>query len=168
MFPSASFSSNASKYDGAESDSETIFCWCLETVFCGVERCEELAVLDLMNTRRPRMSRALNGVELPFPGGAGCTEEVCLFCFFCQVVSNHCVCRIPTTLQIGNTHENTVRRQICCLLRANGVIVVVSGPPWCPCFSDWCAPGCSAKVDFGCASVRRTLPAWLTSLRCSL
>ena len=47
---------------------------------------------------------------------------------FCQFISNHCVCRNPTTLQIGNTHEYTVRRQICCLSRASVVIVVVSGP----------------------------------------
>ena len=50
------------------------------------------------------------------------------YVFFCQFISNHCVCRIPTTLQIGNTHECTVRRQICRLSRASGVIVVASGP----------------------------------------
>ena len=33
-----------------------------------------------------------------------------------------------TTLQIGNTHEHTVRCQICWLPRASGDIVVVSGP----------------------------------------
>ena len=32
------------------------------------------------------------------------------------------------TLQIGNTHEYTGRRQICCLSRASGVSVVVPGP----------------------------------------
>ena len=32
-----------------------------------------------------------------------------------------------TTLQSGNTYEPTVRRQTCCLSRASGVIVVVSG-----------------------------------------
>ena len=30
-------------------------------------------------------------------------------------------------MQIGNTREYTVRRQICCLSRASGVVVVVSG-----------------------------------------
>ena len=72
----------------------------------------------------------------------GCSEVVCfgffwggergkghvVFCFFCKFTSNHCVCRNPTTLQIGNTHEHTVRCQICCLSRASGVIAVVSGP----------------------------------------
>ena len=48
--------------------------------------------------------------------------------FFCQFISNHCVCLNLTTLQIGTTHEHTVRCQICCLSRASGVIVVVSGP----------------------------------------
>ena len=47
---------------------------------------------------------------------------------FYQFINNHCVCRNPTTLQIGNTHEHTVRRQTCCLSRACGVFVVVSGP----------------------------------------
>ena len=31
-------------------------------------------------------------------------------------------------LKIGHTHEYTVRRKICCLSRASGVTVVVSGP----------------------------------------
>ena len=44
--------------------------------------------------------------------------------FFCQFISDHCVCRNQTTLQIGNAHEYTVRRQRCCLSRASGVIVV--------------------------------------------
>ena len=42
--------------------------------------------------------------------------------FFCQFIGNHCVCRNLTA------HEYTVRCQICCLSRASGVIVVVSGP----------------------------------------
>ena len=47
----------------------------------------------------------------------------------CQFISNYCFCRNPTTLQIGNTHEYAVRRQMCCLSRASGVVVaVVSGP----------------------------------------
>ena len=37
----------------------------------------------------------------------------------------HCVCRNQTTLQIRSTHEDTVRRQICCLSRASGVKVVI-------------------------------------------
>ena len=46
--------------------------------------------------------------------------------FFGQFISNHCGCRSPTTLQIGKMHEYTVRRQMCCLPRASGVVVVVS------------------------------------------
>ena len=42
--------------------------------------------------------------------------------FFCQFICNHCVCRNLTA------HEYTVRCQICCLSRASGVIVIVSGP----------------------------------------
>ena len=53
---------------------------------------------------------------------------VCVCVFFCQFIINHCVCRRHITLQIGNLHEYTVRRQKCCLSRAIGVIVVVSGP----------------------------------------
>ena len=47
---------------------------------------------------------------------------------FFQYIRNHCVCRKHTTLQIGTTHEYTMRCQTCCLSRASGVIVVVSGP----------------------------------------
>ena len=80
--------------------------------------------------------KALHGVELLLPGAPGCPKVVCfgffrqkmVCCVFCQFISNHCVCRNQTTLQIGNTHEYAVRRQICCLSRASGVIVVVSGP----------------------------------------
>ena len=39
---------------------------------------------------------------------------------------------IAIALQIGNTYEYTVRRQTCCLSRASGVIVVVSGPSMVP------------------------------------
>ena len=53
---------------------------------------------------------------------------LCFFFIFCQFSINHCVCRNQTALQIGNTHECTVRRQICCLSRAGGDIVVVSEP----------------------------------------
>ena len=49
--------------------------------------------------------------------------------FFCQFISNHCVCRRHTTLQIGTTHEHTVRSQMCCLSSARGVIVVTSELP---------------------------------------
>ena len=51
--------------------------------------------------------------------------ECCVFFLF---IINHCVCRNQTTLQIGNTHEYTVQRQICCLSRTSCVRVVVSGP----------------------------------------
>ena len=71
-------------------------------------------------------------------GGAGYPEVVCfgffltksgMLCFFfCKFTSNHCVCRNPTSLQIGNTHEYIVRCQMCCLSRASDVTVVVSGP----------------------------------------
>ena len=47
---------------------------------------------------------------------------------FCQFGINVCVCRNQTTVQSGNTHEYTVRRQIRCLSRASGAMVVVSGP----------------------------------------
>ena len=44
-----------------------------------------------------------------------------MLCFFfqnlCQAIINHRVCRSQTILPIGKTHEYTVRRQICCLLR---------------------------------------------------
>ena len=80
------------------------------------------------------------------------TKVVC--CVFGQFISNHVVCRNQTTLQIGNTHEYTVRRQICCLSRANGVIVVSSGP-------DWCALGCSAPEGFGCVCSSH-VSGWLT------
>ena len=72
-----------------------------------------------------------------FWGAPGCSEVVCfvffdekVVCcvFFCKFTSNHCDCRNPTSLQIGNTHEYIVRCQMCCLSRASGVIVVVSGP----------------------------------------
>ena len=57
--------------------------------------------------------KALNGVELLLPGGAGVPRGgmwyVVLLLVFCQFISNHCVCRNPTTLQFGNTHEYTVR-----------------------------------------------------------
>ena len=43
-------------------------------------------------------------------------------------IVNHSVCRRHTTLRIGNTREDTVRRHTCCLSRASGVMVVVSGP----------------------------------------
>ena len=71
---------------------------------------------------------------------SGCPRAVCFGLFhqkmvlcgfsfvFCKFVINHCVCRNQTTLQIGNTHEHTVWRRICCLSRGSGVIVVVSGP----------------------------------------
>ena len=49
-----------------------------------------------------------------------------------QVIRNHCVCHNPTTLQIGNMHEDTVPCQICGLSRASGVVVVVSGPSAVP------------------------------------
>ena len=105
---------------------------------------------------RAQSVEALNGVELMSPRSPGCPEVVRFVfnkkwyvVFFCQFISNHCVCRNPTTLQIGNTHEYTVRRQMCCFSRASGVIVVVSGPPWCQWCSDWCALGCSAAVAFG-------------------
>ena len=74
--------------------------------------------------------KALNGIELLLPGRGECPEVVCLcfftksgkWCFFvCQFISIHCVCRNQTTLQIGSTHEYTVRRQICCLSRARAV-----------------------------------------------
>ena len=51
----------------------------------------------------------------------------CLFFHFSQFRNNRYVCRRHTTLQIGNTHEHTVRCQMCCLPRASGDIVVVSG-----------------------------------------
>ena len=52
-------------------------------------------------------------------------------------------------LSHGKTHECTVCRQVCCLPRANGVIVVVSGPfmvsvvfrlvrPWLFCNTGFC------------------------------
>ena len=47
---------------------------------------------------------------------------------FCQFGINLCVCRNQTTLKSGNTREYTVRRQIRCLSRASGAMVVVSGP----------------------------------------
>ena len=50
-----------------------------------------------------------------------------MFLNFCQFIINQCLCRNQTALQIGNTHEDTVRRQRCCLSRASGVSVVVSG-----------------------------------------
>ena len=53
---------------------------------------------------------------------------VCYVFFFCQVIVIRCVCRRHATLQIGTTHEHTVRCQICCLSRKRGVIVDVSGP----------------------------------------
>ena len=82
--------------------------------------------------------KALNGIELLLLGGAGVLRSGMFRCFwvkkgmlcfcFCQFISNHCVCRNPTTLQIGSAHQCTVRCQICCLSRASGVIAVVSGP----------------------------------------
>ena len=77
-------------------------------------------------------------------------DQKVVCCAFCHLISNHCVCRNTTTLQIGNTREHTVRRQICCLSRASGVFVVVSSPPWRQWCSDWCALGCAAIVAFGC------------------
>ena len=55
-------------------------------------------------------------------------QEVPLFSCFCQFSINRCVCRRHTTLQIGHTHEHTVRCQKGCLPRASGDVVVVSGP----------------------------------------
>ena len=88
-----------------------------------------------------RTVEALHGVELLLPGAPGCPNVVCFsfsnikwyvvvfgFHCFCQFIMNLCVCRNQTTLQSGNTHDYTVRRQTCCLSRANGVMVVVSGP----------------------------------------
>ena len=83
---------------------------------------------------------------------------VVFFSFFCSFILNHCVCRRHTTLQIGDTHEYTVRRQICCLSRASGVIVVPLWSQWC---ADWCALGCSAAVAFGCVFLSH-ISGWLT------
>ena len=69
-------------------------------------------------------------------------------CFF--ILSISASVAIKQLLQIGNTHEDTVRRQRCCLSRASGVVVVVSRSQWC---SDRCALGCSAAVAFGCVSL---------------
>ena len=65
-----------------------------------------------------------------------------MLCFFGrgQFISNHCACRNQTTLQIGNTHEYAVRRQICCLSRAScGIVEHVAAssvaPARCSCTS---------------------------------
>ena len=79
------------------------------------------------------------------------------FCF-CLFIIDHCVCRRHTTLQTSNTHEYTVRRQKCCVSRASGVIVVVSGSQR---YSDWCALGCSAAVASGYDCVSHG-SGWLT------
>ena len=81
--------------------------------------------------------KALNDVELIAVTGG--RPKVVLFgfddqkkwyvvFFFCWFIVNHGVCRRHTTLQIGTTHEDTVRCQICCLSRASGLVVVGSGP----------------------------------------
>ena len=78
---------------------------------------------------------ALNGVELLLPRAPGCPEVVCFGFFtkewyvvFLPIHEQSLRLSQPDNLQIGNTHEHTVRRQICCLSRASGVTVVVSGP----------------------------------------
>ena len=75
--------------------------------------------------------KALCGVNLLLPGALGCLEVVCFGLFDQKVVffasSSEIIAFVGTRqlLQIGNTHEYTVRRQICCLSRASGVVVVV-------------------------------------------
>ena len=50
---------------------------------------------------------------------------LCLFLIFCEFNINHCVCRRTRNLA---DRQHTVRRETCCLSRASGVVVVVSGP----------------------------------------
>ena len=82
---------------------------------------------------------------------------------FCWFIINHSVCRKRTTLQIGNTHEYTVRRQICCLSRASSVIVVVSGPSMVSVVFRPVRSWCSAAVAFGCVCLSHVY-GWLTSV----
>ena len=85
------------------------------------------------------LKKVLDGVELLIPGGAVVPRSG-MFLFF-----------------------YTGRCQICCLSRASGVIVVVSGHSWCQWCSDWCALGCSATVAFGCVCSSYVF-GWLTSV----
>ena len=70
---------------------------------------------------------------------------------------------------IRNTHEYTVRRQTCCLSRASGVIVVVSGPSM---VSSGVPIGAilvvSAAVAFGCVCFVARFWSVRGWLRCSL
>ena len=91
-------------------------------------------------------------------------KMVCCVLVFCQFIINHCVCCKHTTVQIGNAHEYTVRRRICCLSRASGVVVVVSWPSMVSMgFRLVRALGCSAAVAFGCVCLSH-VAGWLTSV----
>ena len=87
-----------------------------------------------------------------------------MLCCFFHFVSNHCVCRNRPTLQIGNTHEYTVRRQICCLSRASGVIVVVSGRSMVSVVFRLVRPGLFCSSGFWLRVCSSHVSGWQTSV----
>ena len=83
--------------------------------------------------------------------------------FFCQFISNLCVRRSPTTLQIGNTHEHCAASDMLLVTCTWCYCCRFLGPPWCQRCSDWCALRSSATVAFGCVCSSH-VSGWLTSV----